>query len=222
MYKGGKMKNSKVISAVAMCIIAFFAICAFCACGSQTPVTPLESDVKVVSVSIVDQNGNSVTSGYIAMDLSAGTYRLGAEVLTTSDDFDESVRFKSSDDDIATVTDDGSVTLNGAGEVVITASIADKSSSVVLVIGNMAESRYTFTVEGGTVQVDGSDDYVNAGSVLSGSVIALKADVPEGEEFVRWEIKNDQGAVINEYLNFNGQNIFEMPAINISIAAVYA
>lgn len=215
------MKVSKVAKIIAACLIAFFAVGAFVACGSQPPVTPLESDVKIVSVSILDQNGNGVSSGYIAMDISAGTYQLDADVITTGDDFDKPVEFTSSDNDIATVAESGLVTLRASGEVVITASIGDKTSSVVLVIGNMAENRYTVTVENGTAQVDGADEYLAATTAVKDAVIALKADIPEGDEFVRWEIKNEQGVLINEYLDFNGQNIFYMPAMNVSVTAIY-
>lgn len=220
-FKGGKMKISKVVSLIAMCLVAFFAMGALVACGTQLSVTPLDSDIKVVSVNILDQNGDGVSSGFITMDVSAGTYRLGVNVLTTSDDIAEPVKFTSADTDIATVDDNGTVTLHRDGEVVITASIMDKSSSVVLVIGNLAESKYTITIEGGQVQIDGSNEFVSATTAEKDSIVALKADVPEGKEFIRWEIKNDQNVVINEYLNFNGQNIFDMPAMNIDIAAIY-
>lgn len=212
-------KTANILIAVAICFCMAFALAA-CASVAVEPTDP-GSESKVVAVTIKDANGNALTAGTLAADLSYGTVSLSADVTMTSGTA-PAVTFAGMNDDVATVSANGEVTLKGVGEAVISATAGDKTHRIVLVVGDVGGGRYTLTVVGGKAQIDGADAW-EIGTVVGGSsIVALMPEVPNGMVFEEWSFESDGLPVNPDYLNRNGDNIFEMPAMNITVTAQFS
>lgn len=218
-------RAKKVFLLPILTLISAVMLCAcLCACGGdevgEQTITPPGNDSRITAVTIHDSNDRAVTSGVLSVDLSYGSVTLTAEVDVTSGTAPSAV-FESQNKDVATVTETGEVTLLKSGEAVLTASAGDKSHSIVLVVGDIAAGKYALVVDGGKAQVDGDENWTNAISVSRQSVIALQPEIPAGMQFVGWSFTSGLQPVNPEYLNRNGENIFEMPAMDITVEAEF-
>lgn len=203
-----------------ICIISAIALCACDSSNEEPKVTPPGNDSKVIAVTIQDQNKQPLPGGFLTVDLSYGSIALSAEVDVTSGNVPAAV-FSSQNKDVATVTETGAVTLLKSGEAVLTASAGDKTHSIVLIVSDVSSGKYALVIEGGKAQIDGGENWDSAISVSKQSIVALQPEIPEGMEFVGWSFFSDSYPVNPDYLNRNGDNMFEMPAMNLTVKAEF-
>ncbi len=203
------MRSKKCITMVValLCMVLIFSMYA-CDGRGGTQVEPPEPVYKVNSVVI--RHNSTPVEGTLSVNMTAGTVALAAGV-TKDAEADGTVTWSSGDTAVATVADDGTVTLLKSGETVITAAAGNKKHEIVLVVGAVPTqpNAYTITVNGGTS---------NTSSAVEGSRITLTPDIPEHNEFVRWEYKINGEPADN--LSVSG-HLFLMPGANISVTAVF-
>ena len=197
--------KSKIIFAVlslAMVLCAF--ILSGCQPGTQQPnLEPPAPVYKVHSVTIkMDDN---TVEGTITTDLNVKTLQLTATVKKDAQ-ADGTVTFTSNNPKVATIDQNGLVTLVGKGEAVICAKAGSKTHTIVLIVkDDFAEKNYyTITVNGGTASVT---------KALAGEYVTLSAIIPEHKDFQRWNF-SVRGVLTNG-------NVFKMPAEDIVITADY-
>ena len=208
-------KKGKIFSLLMSTVMALGMLSALAGCGGNVEkipenphVDPPAAEYKVYSVAV--QYNNSNVNGSLTVDLSAGSISLSA-VVNKDEQADGTVTFASSVETVATVTNEGVVTLKSAGETVISATAGTKKNEFVLIVGNSYTSTtsHTITVNGGKAL--GSD-----GSVLTtaapGTYVTLEAEVPVHKDFVDWEVEDG--------LWMNG-NVFKMPDHDVIISAEY-
>ena len=190
--------------------IALSATMVFGFASCETPVEPPEVQKEVVSVSI--KYNNAVESdGYINVDLSAASIDLTAAVRVLNG-CQYTLSYTSSDPTVATINNDGKVTLLSGGETVITAKAGDKSHSVVLIVAdNTAASAYKITVEGGSAAVDKA----SAGEQVSLTVNANKSQLFKGWKFLD---PVTEEPIANVWTNGND---FRMPSQDVLVKAEF-
>lgn len=200
------MKKGKKIAIFLVMILLFGLV----SCHDRKPVVnPPQETGKVTNI-VIEYNDERVDSGIITTNLSAQSIQIGARVTKSSDDLEVTVKYRSADNNIASIDNEGVITLRSAGEVVITAEAGAKSHAIVLVIeAQKSSSEHQITVIGGN-----SDK----ASASVGDYVSLNAEIPEHMEFVRWLYTVDGKAVNNIWTN---GNVFKMVDSDITIEAVY-
>ena len=178
-----------------------------------TPEIPPEQIVeppapiyRVYSVNL-QYNDKNIDGGVLYADKSAGTIRVTAAV-AKDDGADGTVRFDSSDKAVATISVDGTVKLLAKGETAISATVGDKTHSVVLVVSDdhaVKPQSHTITINGGTASVS---------SAAAGEYVTLSTEIPEHKDFVSWIFPNSVTWI-------NG-NVFKMPDCDVEIKAEFA
>ena len=175
-------------------------------CGGETTdntVTPPDAEYKVYSVTL-KYNGKTV-NGSLTVDLSMNEIQLSTDVRKDSD-ADGTVIYSSLNENVATVDQNGKVTLHSKGEAVIRAMSGDETHSIILMVrDDFTESvGYTITVNGGSASVT---------KAQAGEWVTLSAIIPEHKEFQFWTFDV-------EGVPTNG-NLFKMPEGNVIVTAEY-
>lgn len=176
------------------------------ACDVQS--TPAEKqDAAYISGISLRYNGEDIKGGALSLDLDSEEHAFTADVIRTGS-ISGDVTYDSSDKAVATVADDGTMTLVGIGETVVTATAeADsrfKAYVAVTVTGDEEEQSYKITVVGGEA---------NVSEAAEGTIVTLTPQPPEGMGFTGWKYSVDD-------LWING-NTFRMPASDITVTAEY-
>ena len=197
------MKNLKIF---AVLMLVCFLTIMLASCGGDTTgntVTPPDPEYKVYSVT-VKYEGKTV-DGILNVDVSMKEIQLSADVRKDSK-ADGTVSYSSVNEGVATVDQNGKVTLLAKGETVINATAGDKTHSIIIKVGNdfVAVKTYTITVIGGTASVT---------AAAPGEYVTLSASIPEHKDFTRWNY-SVSGVLTNG-------NIFRMPEQDIVITAEY-
>lgn len=208
-------KNFKKLIAIVMSAMMVFG---FASCttpstnsGTTGPIVEApEPEKKVLSVSI-KYNDVVESDGYINVDLSAATIDLTATVRVLNS-CQYTLSYTSSAPSVATVNNEGKVTLLGTGETVITAKAGDKSHSVVLIVSdNAAAGSYKITVGGGSASVNTA----NAGEQVSLTVNAEKTQLFKGWKFLD---PVTEEPIENVWVNGND---FRMPSQDVLVKAEF-
>lgn len=202
--------KTKIKLALSAIIILFILLLAGC---KEKPISidPPSRDEQVRNI-VIEYNEERIVSGIISTDLSAETIKISANVTKTSDNVDGSVVFESSDNSIATIDQNGLITLVSEGEVIITAKAGDKAHSIVLVIGNTLAPKPTAHV---ITIIGGRSDKTSA---AEGEYVTLIPEIPEHKKFIRWDFYIQDEIVSGVELN---GNVFEMMPNDVLIKAVY-
>ena len=199
--------NSKVIFAV---LSLMMILCTLLLVGCQ-PDTPKEQQLqppapiyKVHSVTI--KFNDETVEGTLSADINSKELQLTATVKKDAK-ADGTVTFTSNNNSVATVDQNGKVTLIKKGEAVITATAGGKTHTIVLIVKDDFSTKeyYTITVNGGTSSVS---------KAAPGEYVTLSAIIPEHKDFQRWNY-SVRGVITNG-------NVFKMPAEDIVITADYA
>ena len=174
-------------------------------CGGETvnTVNPPEPEYKVHSVALKFE-GKTI-EGTLTTDLSQGTISISAAVQKDSE-ADGTVVYTSKTPDVATIDQNGTITLVSEGEAVIEAKAGNKTHTIVLIVKDdfTEKTQYTITVNGGTATVT---------SAAAGEYVTLTALIPEHKDFQRWSF-SVRGVLTSG-------NLFKMPAEDIVITAEY-
>jgi hypothetical protein len=196
-----KFKFTFAVLSVMMLVCMFM----LAGCGGETvnTVNPPEPEYKVHSVSL-KYEGNTI-EGTLTTDLNQKTISVSATVQKDSE-ADGTVKYTSLTPEVATIDDNGKITLVSEGEAVIVAAAGDKTHTIVLIVKDdfKEETMYTITVNGGTASVT---------SAAEGDYVTLSALIPEHKDFQRWNF-SVRGILTSG-------NIFKMPAQDIVITAEY-
>ncbi len=215
------MKKIKKLFAHLACLaLAFCMASGLAACGNGntepgkwvTPeippdqiVNPPESEVRVYSVTM-QYNDRDIDGGVLSVDKSAGSLKVSAYV-AKDDGADGTVKYQSSDITVATIDADGTVTLMKKGETVLTATVGNKSHSVVLSVSDdhvVAPDVHNITVNGGTASIN---------KAAVGEYVTLDVNIPEHMAFTGWRFPNSVTWI-------NG-NVFMMPDGDVEITAEF-
>ena len=164
---------------------------------------PPEAEHNVYSVT-VKYEGKTV-DGIINVDLSMKEIQISADV-RKDPKADGKITYSSLNEDVATIDQNGKISVLSEGESVITAKAGGKSHSFILSVGNdfVEAKTYTITVIGGTASVT---------AAAPGEYVTLTAVIPEHKDFTRWNY-SVRGVLTNG-------NIFRMPEEDIVITAEY-
>ncbi len=214
MKKAKKLFAPIMALALSFCMAAGLVGCAQPSGGQWvTPEIPPEQIVeppapiyRVYSVNL-QYNDKNIDGGVLYADKSAGTIRVTAAV-AKDDGADGTVRFDSSDKAVATISVDGTVKLLAKGETALSATVGDKTHSVVLVVSDdhaVKPQSHTITINGGTASVS---------SAAAGEYVTLSTEIPEHKDFVSWIFPNSVTWI-------NG-NVFKMPDCDVEIKAEFA
>lgn len=169
----------------------------------------------IVTEVTLTYNGKKVMEGYLFFDISKGSFAVSASVKTEGEP-DYTVTYEIDDESVATVTQEGTVTIKGVGETVLSVKAGGISHGVVLII----EDEFTQAVKR-NVTVEGG--FASASEAEVGSHVTIRPDndtlKAEHKEFVCWEYYNKDTGVKVTDLWING-NIFRMPDYNVDIKAI--
>ena len=199
------MKTKFKLTVAVLSVMMLVCVLMFASCGGETgtTVTPPEAEYKVHSVSLKFE-GKTI-EGTLTTDLSQGEITVSATVLKDSK-ADGSVTYTSDNPDVATIDQNGKITLVGEGEAAIRAKAGNKTHTIILIVNNSFAEKETFTitVNGGTASVT---------KAAPGEWVTLSAIIPEHKDFQRWNFES-------RGISVNG-NLFKMPAENVVVNAVY-
>ncbi len=197
---------SNKLKAILAVLLAAVLSLSLVACGGT--VTPaVKQDGAYVSGISLRYNGEEIQGNSLRLDLASEGHAFTADVTRTGT-ISGDVTFKSSDKDVATVSDTGEMTLVGAGETVISAtSVADANYTayVAVTVVSDVQKTYKVTVKGGGT--------ANVAEAAEGTIVTLKAQPPEGMAFTGWTYSVKD-------LWING-NTFRMPASDVIVTANY-
>lgn len=130
------LKKLAVIAAVCIAVLCILGCSSESESGNYAPIA-------------VD----SVTIYTSALTLKPGeSYTLSASVMPNNAD-DKTVRWSSSNTSIATVSDDGTVTMVGVGEVIISAKAGGKEARCAIIVGAQNNNTSDSGTQGGTTHV---------------------------------------------------------------------
>ena len=192
------LKFSFVVLSMLMLVCMFM----FTGCKEDSTIAPPNPEYKVYSITLKYNDVN--VDGIINVDLSMKEIQLTANVRKDAD-ADGTVYYTSFNNSVATVDQNGKVTLLSKGETVINAKAGDKMHSIIIHVGNdFSENSYTITVIGGTASVT---------AAAPGEYVTIAPVIPEHKEFSRWNY-SVRGVLTNG-------NSFKMPAENLVITAEY-
>ena len=201
------MKTRSKVVATVLSVMMLVGTLPFAGCTPTQPQgTIVEPPAPIYSVQSVTLQYNNVSiAGTLTADISAKQLQLNA-VVQKDEQANGVVTYTSSDEGVATIANDGTVTLLSEGETVISAKAGDKSHTIVLIVNDdfSAKESYTITVNGGTASLT---------EAAVGEYVTLSAIIPEHKDFIRWNY-DVRG------LWTNG-NVFKMPAQDIVITADY-
>ncbi len=169
-----------------------------------TPVNPPEPEYKVHSV-VLKYKGQTI-EGTLTADISEKELTVTTTVLKDSQ-ADGTVTYTSENPEVATIDQNGKITLVSEGEAAIRAKAGNKTHTIILVVKNAfsEEEGFTITVNGGTASVT---------KAKAGEWVTLSAIIPEHKDFQRWSF-SVRGITTNG-------NLFKMPAEDVVITAEYA
>lgn len=170
---------------------------------SVEPVLPPEKEPGVNSLAI--KYNNAKITGELQVNLSLGTLDLVIDV-SKDEGYKGSVTLDSSDKTVATIDNEGKITLLKAGETVISAKIGELKESFVLIVNApVVLEAHSITVVGGTASVS---------QAKAGDLVTLTPDIPEHKEFIDWTFDG------TDEIWRNG-NTFKMPDRDIVITGQY-
>ena len=198
--------RSKILFAVlSVMLLSCMLLLASCKIGGNKDniVEPPAPVYKVHSVTL--QYDGTGIEGTLTTDLSNKELQLTSAVQKDAE-ADGKVTYTSKNPEIATIDQDGKVTLVSEGEAVIVAKAGNKTHTIVLVVRNaFAEKEYfTITVNGGTASTT---------KAVAGEYVTLEAVIPAHKDFNRWNF-SVRGVLTSG-------NMFKMPAEDIVITADY-
>lgn len=199
-----KTKFKFTVAVLSVLMLVCMLMLAGCGGGETgNTVNPPEPEYKVHSVTL-KYEGKTV-EGTLTTDLSMKEISLSAQVQKDAE-ADGTVVYTSETPEVATIDQNGKITLVSEGEAVIRAKAGNKTHTIVLIVKNdFAEKDYfTITVNGGTATVT---------KAVAGEYVTLSAIIPEHKDFQRWNF-SVRGVLTSG-------NIFKMPAENIVITAEY-
>lgn len=201
----------KSLAVIIISLLCLSLMIPFAACGENVKEPQVEPPVRQGEVTDVTIRYNEKdVAGIINVDLSEKVLKLSARVDKTGDDVDGTVTFESEKEEVAVVSNDGTVTLVAEGETVITASAGNKTHSIVLAVSDsFAVSTYTITV------VDGVSDVATA---RPGDPVTLTVVPPEHKTFVKWAFSINGKPAENIWQN---GNVFSMPEGDVTVAAEF-
>lgn len=198
------MKTVLKISVAALSMLLLVCMFMLTSCGdNNSAITPPAPEYKVYSVTLKYNNVN--VDGIINVDLSMKEIQLTATVRKDSK-ADGTVHYSSLNNSVATVDQNGKVTLHAKGEAVISARAGDKMHSIIVNVGNdySENNTYTITVIGGTASVT---------AAAPGEYVTITPVIPDHKEFSRWNY-SVRGVLTNG-------NSFRMPEEDLVITAEY-
>ncbi len=149
---------------------------------------------------------NDTVQGVLSVDVSRGDIQLVAAV-QKDEGADDALTFTSSVLEVATVDNEGKVSMLSAGESVITAECGGKKYSVVLVVTDSRWGSYGITVNGGRANVT---------TAAAGDIVTITPVIPAHKEFSDWSFSDSPTAVTW----ING-NTFKMPAGEVYVTAQF-
>ena len=199
-----KTKFKFTLAVLSVMMLVCMLMLAGCGGGETVDtINPPEPEYKVHSVSL-KYEGKTI-EGTLTTDLSQGSISISAAVQKDSE-ADGTVVYSSMTPEVATIDQNGTITLVSEGEAVIVAKAGNKTHTIVLIVkDNFTEkAQYTITVNGGTATVT---------SAAAGEYVTLSAIIPEHKDFQRWSF-SVRGVLTSG-------NLFKMPAEDIVITAEY-
>lgn len=158
-------------------------------------------------------NNNKITNGFYEVDLSAKTVKFTAEIRKKgSPEF--SIEYSVGDQSVATVDEEGLVTLIKKGETSLTLKAGGKEHVIALIVkDSLGGGKHAIAIDGGNA---------NKTIAAPGERVRITVDYDyleeEKLEFVEWKFFNDKGEEVKDLWK-NGNEI-EMPAYPLSIKAV--
>ena len=144
--------------------------------------------------------------------------------LTVSPDGLEGITYSSSNSDVATVDNNGNVTLVAPGVTVITASFAETA------VYNSASASYTLTVAEADVPTftvavsepaNGQISVSPTTDVIAGTTVTINATPYDGYKLYDITVTGDDGSGVDVYGSGNTRT-FTMPSQNVTISATFA
>ena len=199
-----KTKFKFTLAVLSVMMLVCMLMLAGCGGGETVDtINPPEPEYKVHSVAL-KYEGKTI-EGTLTTDLSQGSISISAAVQKDSE-ADGTVVYSSMTPEVATIDQNGTITLVSEGEAVIVAKAGNKTHTIVLIVkDNFTEkAQYTITVNGGTATVT---------SAAAGEYVTLSAIIPEHKDFQRWSF-SVRGVLTSG-------NLFKMPAEDIVITAEY-
>lgn len=195
------MKRTRKLLTLILALVSLVCVCfAFASC--TTTIDKPEKNPKVHSVSL--KYDGAYINGVLEVDMTLGTLQLEAVVQRDSGATKTAV-YASADENVAEVNQDGLVTLKGAGETLISATVTDKKHEFVLIVSDSSAS------EGFNVVVNGG--VAPTAKAKEGEMITITPVIPADKEFVGW-------AWDDNIIRVSG-NTFEMPACDVAISATF-
>ena len=144
--------------------------------------------------------------------------------LTVSPEGLEGITYSSSNSDVATVDNDGNVTLVAPGVTVITASFAETA------VYNSASTSYTLTVAEADVPTftvavsepaNGQISVSPTTDVIAGTTVTITATPDDGYKLSGITVTGDDGTSVDVYGSGNTRT-FTMPSQNVTVSATFA
>lgn len=194
----------KKIMILAMVLLVCSLLLASCGGGNTVDtVTPPEAEYRVHSVTL-KYDGKTI-NGSLAVDLSMKELQLSADVIKDAN-AEGAVSYHSLNEKVATIDQNGKITLLAKGETVIRAMAGNKTHSIILMVKDSFTEKtgYTITVNGGSA---------NVSKAAPGEWVTLSAIIPEHKDFQGWSFSV-------EGISLNG-NLFKMPEGDVLITAEY-
>lgn len=201
------MKNKKW-TAIFLSLILGLTCFSVTACdGNESvgPVKPIAGESKVTEV-VLYYDGKEV-NGVIDIDVSERTAQFTVQVFAGADEATEKkVVYTSNNSSVATIDENGLVTLVGIGEAAITVSCDDVVNTVVLNVEDAGTNvTYAVTVNGGTA---------SATRAFAGDIVTLTSANPMHKTFEGWEFP--------ETVEWINGNTFRMPSCDVVVNAEYS
>ena len=211
------MKTTFKLSVAVLSVLMLVCMLMLGSCdgGDTGPtVNPPEAVYKVHSVAI--KYKDATVEGTLTVDISEKEINVSANVQADSK-ADKTVTYTSSNTDVATIDQDGKITLVGEGETAIRAQAGNKTHTIILIVNDTFTEKesFTITVNGGYASMnDEAGQPVRVTKAAPGEWVNLNAIIPEHQDFQRWSF-SVRGVATNG-------NLFKMPEEDVVITAEYA
>lgn len=174
--------------------------------GEVTITATAGAENDTCTVKIVSSPKNVTFSQSVVNVVVGQTYKNSYQMAPIQNEMDTSLRYTSSNPNIASVSSDGTVTAISEGETTITATTVNNKTatySVIVTAESAAElSSITVVDKVGTIEMNdsfGTDDTSIDGTVLVGSQFRLLASssLSGNKSIVKWKSSNDAIATID-------------------------
>ena len=173
------LKRNRKMSLLVLSLM--LTLCLLCFASCKTVVEAPESTDRVYSVNL-QYNGKNIDS-QLSVDLSMEILNLKAKVLQ---DGSEIVTYESSDNSVATISQNGIVNLLSVGETAIKASVGGKTHSIILIVKDDYAVGESFPITAnGCVVKNANGEAVSAAK--PGEYLTLVPSMPDHKDFVAWQ-----------------------------------